>query len=250
MRSLRQLLGLTEAAPEVVRPRIAIVRRLLWGAGLLIGVFALYVAYEFGRYDGGYDRQAAAQERTELEVKIDRLEQSNREMRTQVAEGETIRLGRAHEQAEVSRAIEDLQAQLARQSQQLNFYRGLVAQNTATMGVKVDQLHISPGTKANAFLVKFALLRSGRADADATGTVHLTLDGSSSEGPKSLELPYLTGGRVRELHFSFRYLQSLQQEIVLPAGFAPEQLSVELVSVKRDVPPSSQNFPWNVESNP
>ena len=70
--------------------------------------------YELGRYNAGYDRQAVAQQRTELEVKIEHLEKANREMRTQLAELDTIRVGRAHEQAEVARAMGELQAQVAR----------------------------------------------------------------------------------------------------------------------------------------
>jgi hypothetical protein len=247
---LKALLGVTEAAPQVVHPRIPLLRNALLIAAILIGVFALYVMYELGRYDAGYDRQAAAEDRAELAVKIEKLEETNRQMQTQIAESDAIRVGRSHEQAEVARAMEDLQGQVARQSQELAFYRGLVAQNTATLGVKVDQLHITQGTRPRSFLVKLALVRTGRADTDATGTVHLTLEGSSTDGPKALELQTLTQGRVRDIKFGFRYLQSLQQEIAVPAGFEPEQVSVELESSKKDVPPQSQNFHWSIETPP
>ena len=53
---------------------------------------------------------------------------ANRELRTRLAELDTIRIGRAREQAEVARTIGDLQAQVARQAQELAFYRGIVAQ--------------------------------------------------------------------------------------------------------------------------
>jgi hypothetical protein len=250
VRWLKSLLGPTEAAPEVVQPRAPMLRNALLIATIVVAVFALYVTYELGRYDAGYDRQAAAQQRNELEVKIDKLEQSDREMRTQIAESDTIRVGRSHEQAEVARSIEELQAQVARQSQELAFYRGLVAQKTVTLGVKVDQLHIIPGTRPGSYLVKLALVRAGRADADVAGTLHLILEGASTDGPKSLELPYLTGGHVRDIKFSFRYLQSLQQDIAFPQPFKPEQLTVELESSRKDVPPLSQSFRWNVETSP
>lgn len=250
MRLLKALLGTTAAAPEVVHPRAPALRTALSIAGAVTGIFALYVMYELGRYDAGYDRQAAAQQRTELEVKVEKLEQANREMRTQIAESDTIRVGRSHEQAEVARAMEELQGQVARQSQELNFYRGLVKQNTPTLGVKVDQLHIIQGSRPASFLLKLALVRTGRADADAAGTVHLTLDGASTDGPKSLELATLTGGHVRELRYALRYLQSLQQEVNVPSGFTPEQVSVELESARKDVPPLSQSFRWNVETTP
>ena len=100
MRFLTAILARRDAAPQVVRPRAPLVRRTVRAAALLIGVFALYVVYELGRYNAGYDRQAVAQQRTELQVQIEHLEKANRELRTQLAEADTITAGRAHEQAE------------------------------------------------------------------------------------------------------------------------------------------------------
>src|SRR3982074_899565 len=129
----------------VVRQRTPVLQTALLIAGVLIGVFALYVVYELGRYNAGYDRQAVAQQRTELEVQIEHLEKANREMRIRLAEPDAFRVGRSREQAEVARATGDLQAQVARQSQELAFYRGVVAQGAAVLGVQVGQARGSAG---------------------------------------------------------------------------------------------------------
>src|SRR5438105_8508671 len=139
------MLGRESGAPRVVRSARSAVRAALIVAGVLIGVPALYVVYELGRYDAGYDRQAVAQQRTELQVQIEHLEKANREMRTRLAELDTFRVGRSREQAAVARTMGDLQAQVARQSQELAFYRGVVAQGAASVGVKIEQLRITAG---------------------------------------------------------------------------------------------------------
>jgi hypothetical protein len=95
LRRLASLIGRKDGTPQVVRARAPALRTALFIAALLIGLFAVYVVYEFGRYNAGYDRQAVAQQRTELEVKIEHLEKDNREMRTQLAELDTFRVGRA-----------------------------------------------------------------------------------------------------------------------------------------------------------
>ncbi len=230
-----------------MRPRAPLVRRTVRAAALLIGVFALYVVYELGRYNAGYDRQAVAQQRTELQVQIEHLEKADRELRTKVAEADTITAGRAHEQAEQARAIGDLQAQVARQSQELAFYRGVVAQTAASIGVKIEQLHITAGAKPGTFRVHLSLVRAGRPDALTSGTVHFTLLGSSAAGARSLDLAALTAGRQHELRYDLRYLESLDQELTVPAAFRPEQLDVELQSSRRDIAPISQTFLWTVE---
>src|SRR5580693_9534414 len=131
----------------VVRKHAPTRRIILITAIVLLGLFTAYVIYELGRYNAGYDRLAVAQQRTEQEVEIEHLEKTNHELRTKLAELDTIRVGRSREQAEVARTIGDLQAQVARESQELAFYRGVVAQGAVTLGVKIEQLRITPGTR-------------------------------------------------------------------------------------------------------
>ena len=211
-------------------------------AAALIALFAFYVVYEFGRFNAGYDRQAASQQRTELEVRIEHLEKDNRQMRTQLAELDTFRVGRAHEQAETAREMGNLQAQVARESQELAFYRGVVQQGAASIGVKIEQLRMSATAQPNTFLVHVALLRTGRPDGDAAGTLLLTLSGTLNGAAKTLEMSELTTARQRELRYSFRYYQNLDEELRVPAGMKPEQLVVEVHSSHQDIAPLSQTF--------
>lgn len=244
------MLGKHEGTPQVVRSRAPALRTALLIAALLIGLFALYVVYELGRYNAGYDRQAVAQQRTELEVKIEHLEKDNRQMRTQLAELDTFRVGRLHEQQEVSRAMGELQAQVAQQSQELNFYRGVVAQGAVSIGVKIEQLRITAATRPGSYLVHFALVRSGRADSDVVGTLVLSVDGTVEGEAQSLDFAALSASHTRELRFNFRYLQAFDEELSLPPTFKPGQLQIEVRSVKKDVAPVSQTFLWTVEAAP
>ena len=244
------MLGKHGGPPVVVRRRTSRVHTALLIAGVLIGVFAVYVVYELGRYNAGYDRQAAAQQRTVLEVRIEHLLKDDRELRTRLAEADTIRAGRAREEGELARAMGELQAQVARQSQELAFYRGVVAQNATALGVKVEQLRITAGTRPATFIVHMSLVRSGRAEGTASGSVHMSLDGTYDGGPRTLDLAALSGGKARELRYDFRYLQSFDQELAVPLAFKPEQLVVEVQSTRHDVAPMSQTFLWTVEASP
>ncbi len=245
-----RILGRNGGTPRVVRQRTAALHTALIIAGVLIGAFALYVMYELGRYDAGYDRQAVAQQRTELEVRMEHLENTNRELRTKLAELDTIRVGRAREQAEVARTMGDLQAQVARESQELAFYRGVVAQGATSVGVKIEQLRITLGPHPSSYIAHMSLVRSGRADSPATGSIALSLDGSTTEGARTLDLATLTAGKQRELRYNFHYLESFDPELAVPAGFRPERLNVEVRSSRHDAAPLSQTFLWSVETSP
>jgi hypothetical protein len=245
------MLGKDGRPSLVVRTHAPIRRIILIAVIALLMLFALYAIYELGRYNAGYDRLAVAQERTEQEVAIEHLEKTNRELRTQLAELDTIRVGRSREQAEVARGIGDLQAQVARLSQELAFYRGVVAQGASDIGMKIGQVRIAAGQKPGQFVVHLALVRSGRPDNVVTGILGLTVDGQSAEKTTTtLDLAALSSGKQRELPFNFRFFQNFDQDIAIPAGFKPEHLAIEVRSSRKDAAPLVQTFLWSLEASP
>ena len=52
------------------------------------------------------------------------------------------------------------------------------------------------------------------------------------------------------MRYNFRYYQNIDQEITVPAGFKPEQLSWRCTSSRKEIAPLSQTFLWKVESVP
>jgi len=236
--------------PVIVRTYAPARRVAAIVAVTLLGIFALYVIYELGRYDAGYDRLAVAQQRAELEAAIDHLKQDNHELNLRLAEIDTQRIGWAREQAEVSHTIGELQAQVARQAQDLAFYRGVGAQPaTAALGVSIQQLHIGATHAAAHYRVHLTLVRSVRADDVVNGSAILQVEGEAEGREESLGLAVLTAGAQRELRYSFRYYQNLDQEITIPQGLRPERVSIELRSSRKGIAPLSQTFMWNVDAS-
>jgi len=231
----------------VVRTYVPWRRTILIAVTGAVAIFVLYFFYEWGRYDAGYDRMAVSQERVEQKVARERLEKANRELRTRLAELDTVRIGRAREQAEVARSIGELQAQVARQTQELAFYRGIVAQGASSgPGIAIQQVRISPGEEAGHFKIHLSLVRSGRPDDATNGSLRLSVDGEMSGLASTLSLAQLTGGGQRDLPITFRYFENFDQDIALPSGFRPERLTVEVRSSRRGVDPLTQTFLWAV----
>lgn len=237
----------------VVR-QIAPLRNLvLISIGALATALALYVVYELGRYDGGYDRLAAAQQRSELQVTIDKLESSNSQLRTQLAALETWRIGRSQERAVLARTIGELQARVAQQTQELAFYRDVVTQRVGSKpegesGFKIEQLHITPVDRLGHFRVHVVLLRVVHPETPVSGTYVLRLDGQADGKPQTLDFAALTGGKAHDQPFNFHYFGSLDQDITLPTGFRPEQLTLQLQSGHTPDALLTQAFPWSVDA--
>jgi hypothetical protein len=248
----------------VVRRATPLKRGLLIAAVGLAGLAALYLAYERGRFDGGYDRIAAAQQRADLTGQIARLQKANAALNARVAELDTAGVGRAQERAELARTIGDLQAQVARQTQQLEFYRSVLSANPTSHaeGLELQQVRITPGATAGHFEVHLTLLERTRPEADTKGTLQLSVQGTSAGKSATLDQAALTDGKTREQAFSFRYFKNLDEEITLPQGFRPERLTVQAQAQPHSrgtahaVPsgdgdpagPLAQSFPWRVDA--
>jgi len=97
--------------------------------------------------------------------------------------------------------------------------------------------------------VHLMLLETASPQAAVTGTYQLSVQGQDGGRPRTLPFAALTGSKQAEVPFSFRYFQSVQIDIALPSGFAPEHLTVELRAGGKGINPLIQTFPWKVDAS-
>lgn len=230
----------------VVRTYAPARRWLSVAAIALLGLFGLYLTYEFGRWTAGFDRRAVADERRAHAAAIRALEKQNRALRVQLAELETVRVSQTRERTEVARTIGELQAQVARQEQELAFFRGIVSQGSQAPDVRVRQLRILEGDGPRAFRLRLTLVQAVRPDSAVSGTLDVRIEGERGDSAAALAMPAFTADRRRELPFSFRYFHDLELQVTLPADFTAQRVTVEVQSNRRNVPVTASSFPWIV----
>jgi len=221
-------------------------RRTQWlrAAAGLIGLFGLYVVFEFGRYSAGFDRAGAAQDHAEQLRNIATLNAQIQALHEQVAQLQTLQSGAAREHEEVGLEIAELQAQIDRDRQDLAVYRGVIAPTgSAGTSMQVQQLRIMPGVAAGRFVLHLTLMQGGKPDATVSGTVAVRVTGQSNGSTAAIDaLSAAPTGTV-----SFRYYQAVDYQVALPAGFRPAAVQVIL---RDNGVTGTQNFPWRVDVQP
>jgi hypothetical protein len=248
------------AGPQLNLPGKLVVRAyapgrrvLMLGALALLGAAALFISFELGRRKAGFDGIQAAQDRTALSTHVSELEQQIHELRVQLSAGESAQLAMGRERSEVAITIGDLQAQLARAQQDLEFYRGIAnPQAAANQGalVRVQQFHVLVGNAdTRTYLLRLSLNRPIHPEGTVSGTLALSVDGERGGVATTLQLPELTASRLAELPYSFRYYASLEQPVSLPADFHPARTTVEIRPGRKGVAPHRQIFVWNPEAS-
>jgi hypothetical protein len=240
-----------EFRPDIVLRGLSPRRRGLLRAVLLLAAAAcLYGAFELGRYSAGYSVIAALRQRMHWNGAVERLEAANRSLRARLIDLETVAAARAREDQVVSRTIGDLQAQVANDTQELAFYRGVVASGAPAIGLRLAMVRFSSAKAPGSYTVHVSLVRAGLPDGMTSGSMSLTVEGVSATGtPATLDNATLVGGSA-DLPYSFRYYQDLEQSVTLPSGFHPKRVAVELRSSRKDVPPLTQTFPWSAVAAP
>jgi hypothetical protein len=234
--------------PKLVVTTYAPTRRVITIVLLLLVVAAgVYGMFEFGRYRAGYDVVASLKHRAELHAEIDTQQDTIAELRAKVAQLESSTVGQTREREEVQRTIGELQAQVARLNQDLAFYRGIVTQNANSAEVKIQQARMVATATANKFRVRVTLVQPMKPDSVVSGTVILSVDGEVDGKPGRADFATLSGGKRREIPFTFRYLENIEEEITVPPGMKPEQLLVEVRSNRRGTTPVQQSYVWSVD---
>lgn len=237
--------------PElVIRPHVPM-RRLLVITLSVLGVAVLAAAFELGQYRAGYNVVSAMQQRSQLRKTVSRLERTNRSLQARIIALETVNAGHAREDQVVGRTIGDLQARVARQTEELAFYRAVVAEGAPAIGLRVGTVRLSSSKPTGTYLADVSLVRAGKTAGMTAGTVSLTVDGQAAGGkPMTLDGQALAPGGKADVPYDFRYYQDLHQTIVLPPGFRPAHLTVKVASGHKDVPPLTQTFPWSAVAVP
>ena len=234
--------------PKLVVTTYAPTRRWVTIAVLvLIVAGGIYGMFEFGRYRAGYDVVAGLKQRTELRSEISTLETTIFDLRAKVAQLESSTVGQTREREEVQRTIGDLQAQVARANQELAFFRGIVTQNANSAEVKIQQARMVATATANKFRIRVTLVQPMKPDSVVSGVVVLSVEGLVDGKPGRADFATLSGGKRREIPFTFRYLENIEEEITMPPGMKPEQLLVEIRSNRRGSSPVQQSYVWSVD---
>lgn len=204
-----------------------------------------YLIFEFGRIRAGYDVVEVGNIRQSYEDHIMRLDDEIVDLKQQVAILQTNREVDRESYAEVEASLSALQAKIQEQRDAIAFYRGIVSPSDGNSGLRVQNLKLSRGKAEREFRIRLVLVQAMQHDRKVTGDVSLSVEGSQNGVEKSYALAELLPAEEKDAwEFSFRYFQDLDRLLVLPDGFTPERITVEVRSRTRSIPSIEESFAW------
>jgi cell division protein FtsB len=220
----------------------------LWATRLVILVLAAvggYLVYEFGRIQAGYDLVDAASERRAYEQRIDKLEDTISALKEQVALLETHREIDREAYREVEASLTELQAKIQEQRDAIAFYRGIVSPADGNKGLRVQDLKLTRGKNEREYNIRLVLVQALKHDRKVSGDVNLSIEGDLDGVEKTFSYAELLPEEGEAAWaFSFRYFQDFNRQVVLPDGFTPQRVKVEVLSKTRSISSIEESFAW------
>jgi cell division protein FtsB len=218
---------------------------LVRGLFVVLAVVIGYLVFEYGRISAGYDVLDAAAQRGELEAHIGMLNGQIAELEQQVALLETHREIDREAYKEVEASLLELQEKIQEQQDAIAFYRGIVSPADGRPGLRVQDFRLTRGAEEREFNLRLVLVQAMKHDRKVSGNVALTIEGSEGGEAKSYALAdLLPEDADRSWPFSFRYFQDFDRQIILPDGFTPERVRVEVRSRTKSISSIEENFAW------
>lgn len=218
-----------------------LVRSLL----VLLVVVAGYLVFEYGRISAGYDVVDAANEKASLENHIESLNDRIAELEQEVALLETHREIDREAYKEVEGSLLTLQAKIQEQRDAIAFYRGIVSPADGKPGLRVQDFKLMRGAEEREFSLRLVLVQAMKHDRKVSGDVALTVEGNEGGEAKIYALSELLPAEAdKGWAFSFRYFQDFDRQLVLPDGFTPERVHVEVRSKTRSISSIEETYAW------
>lgn len=214
-----------------------VVVALLLGAG--------YLLFEFGRIQAGYDIVAAGEERQAYEDVIAGLENDIKSLNEQIALLETHSDIDAEAYREVEASLVDLQTEIQEQQDAIAFYRGIVSPADGKAGLRVQDLRLVRGGDEREYKIRLVLVQAMKHDRKVSGDVKLSIVGTKDGVETSYDYAQLLPADGDDKWaFSFRYFQDFDRLVVLPDGFTPERINVQVQSRTRSIESIEESFSW------
>jgi hypothetical protein len=225
--------------------------RLLYAAvaAAVLAALAGWVGFALGQRSTGHGAAGEAEKRAVVADHDQQLELENKQLHARVAELEMARRLDRDAYGQVETTLGDLQSQLARQSDDLAFYRSIVSPADGIQGLRIQRFEVLPGDAPRQVRLKLTLVQAMRHESIVAGLAQITLLGAKDAVPARFSVGDLLGKPRAELPFSFRYFQTIEQAVVLPEGFEPFETEVRVRSSKLRAP-VQQTFAWKVAGQP
>ena len=204
-----------------------------------------YLSFEFGRIQADFNVVDALDERKSFEDRITQLEDEIETLEQEIKLHQTHREIERAAYKEIETSLGELETKIQEQRDAIAFYRGIISPADGGKGLRVQNFKVSKGKEEREYNLRLVLVQVKQHDRSVKGNVDVMLEGEQDGVAKTYTLKELTSPDAdSNWPFAFRYFQNFDRQLVLPVGFSPERINIEVRSRTKSVAGMKQTFAW------
>ena len=212
---------------------------------VLVLVMTGYLLFEFGRLQADYSIAEAITDKQAFRDEILRFEDEIAGLKQEIALLETHGEIDREAYGVIEANFAELKRKIQEQSHAIAFYRGIVSPKDGARGLRVQDLKVSKGKDERHYNLRLVLVQAMQHDRSVKGQVDFILEGAEDGVSTTYNLAQLLPeNETASWPFAFRYFQDFDRELVLPEGFAPQKINIEVISNTKSVASVKLSFDW------
>lgn len=213
---------------------------------VMVGLIAMaWAIFQYGHSRAGLDNESLYEERELLREQI-RLEKGNsQKLRERIAILERTTQVDKGAYGNVEKSLKQAQDEMLELKEEVAFYRGIVAPSEAASGLNIASFKVSEIGEERVYRFKLVLTQLKSNKRVVKGYARIVFEGVKNGSQQALSLKDVSGGKMDKLKLRFKYFQNNEGEIVLPKGFLPSRVLVDVVPSGKGATRLKKTFDWS-----
>lgn len=219
--------------------------RLIWFGSAAALLVSGYFMYRLGQSKGGFDARKTKSEIRQLVAQNEHLTESNQKVKHQMAMLETGQTIDESSYQQLKVTVKSLETKLADQNKELRFYRQIMSPKTKVEGLHILNPEVTKIENSEEFQLDMVVYQYHKIIRDLKGKLVLTLVGEQNGVIQEYALQNLLVDNSGESpKFNFRYFQSYGLRFVIPEGYVPSAVKIQVVPATSGYKPIEETLKW------
>lgn len=137
-----------------------------------------------------------------------------------------------------------LQDEFYKQKGELEFYKGIMNTTENSQGLNVQGFHVQQIGQESLYQYRLILINVTKADKIVEGNAKIILEGALDGEDKRLDFSEISTPERNKWSYKFKNFKRFEGSIILPEGFIPKRVGVQLLSKGKQEKMVERTFEW------
>ena len=207
-------------------------------------VFLAYGTYYYGHSTAGFDYQQLKATYDKTQQQLFEADRENAKLRESAAILKQSAVIDKKAYNDVDGTLKNLQNEILELKGQVAFYRGIVSPTQNSAGLNITSFKLNKLGEDTAYHFTLVLTQVKQNTRLIRGKANIQISGLLNGEPKKLDVSQLMGKTKQNLSLRFKHFQTIEGDLVLPDGFVPSQVLVDLRPTGRKQNSITQTYNW------